>query len=201
PIGDKTAVQFAPKFYAALAQGCAFQDAFDFAKNVLQLDSNPEVATPILKIRQGAANLFSPEIGKEEPIAPQPIQPPSSSSQSIGNISIAGNSNLSNVFQGDGNTISQNLSQSATSSDLESLLDALVKLKKAIANTDALDSYDRSKAQGDVEFIDKQLQQPKPDKSAVDRAIGALKTALDSVVTLTEPVKKVAELLAKTWMV
>ena len=201
-IGDKTATHFAPKFYATLAQGYSFQDAFDSAKNVLQLDSNPEATTPILKIRQGAANLLVPEtVTNPEPIAPQPIQPTPPNMNSIGNISISGNSNISNVVQGDDNTISQNINQSATSSDLKSVLDALAKLKEAIANTEALDDYDKSRAQGDVEFIEKQLKQPKPDKSAVDRAIGALKTAFEGVVTLAEPVKKIAELLAKSWVV
>ena len=201
-IGDKTAIHFAPQFYATLAQGCSFQDAFDSAKNVLQLDSNPEATTPILKIRQGAANLLFPEtVTNPEPIASQAIQPTPPNMNSIGNISISGNSNISNVVQGDDNTISQNINQSATSSDLKSVLDALAKLKEAIVNTEALDDYDKSRAQGDVEFIEKQLKQPKPDKSAVDRAIGALKTAFEGVVTLAEPVKKIAELLAKSWMV
>ena len=202
-IGNETAVYFAPKFYAALAQGCSFQDAFDSAKNVLQLDSNPEATTPILKIRQGAAKLFflkqSPS--QKRTNATQAIRPIPPNVNSIGNISILGNSNLFNAVQGDSNTISQNINQSATSSNLESVLDALAKLKEAIATTDALDSYDKSRAQGDVEFIEKQLQQPKPDKSAIDRAIAALITALEDVVTLVEPMKKVAELLAKAWMV
>ena len=325
-IGDKTAIQFSPKFYAALSHGRSFQDAFDFAKNFLQLDKNREVSTPILKIRQGAANLFpqgydtnnllafspsskkhgkrlvlvltadideihkplveaivahlqklsgdssltltSIEVGSVKLIfdgsdegfarieslvqsgqltelngfpiqnvhyairdkrrdsgggddwlpessafysrnteaeaayhEPRQFDRTSGSSHTIGNISITGDSNSANFVQGNSNTISQNVNQPAASSDLQAAIAALAQLKEAIANTEALDDYDKSRAQSDVEFIEKQLKQPKPDKSAVDRAIGALKIAFEGVVTLAEPVKKIAELLAKSWMV
>lgn len=204
PIGDKTAIQFSPQFYAALAEGCSFQDAFDHAKNFLKLDSNKEAATPIQKIRQGAANLFSEfqPIAESTSIASSSSQPTQHSTMSIGNISINGDGNLSNVIWGNGNTVSQSTNQFATSSpDLEAAIAALADLKRAIANTDALGSYEKSNAEGTVEFIEKEIQKSPPDKSGVKRAIAALKQALESVVTLAEPVTKVVELLAKAWMV
>lgn len=69
PIGDKTAIEFSPEFYAALADGCSFQDAFDHAKNFLRLASNKEAGTPIQKIRQRAVNLF------DACLAPTPTVP------------------------------------------------------------------------------------------------------------------------------
>jgi hypothetical protein len=123
--------------------------AFDSAKNFLQLDKNREVATPILKIRQGAANLF-PEpraIAEPDPIAsPAPV---AHTSMSIGGVSITGNSNATNFVQGDSNTISQNINQPTTSSDFQAAIAALAQLKEAIANTEALDDYDKSRTQSD----------------------------------------------------
>lgn len=202
-IGDRTAIQFSPQFYAALAEARSFQDAFDHAKNFLQLGSNNEAAIPIQKIRQGAANLFVANqlTSKEIPMSEELPKPTKNYSVSTGDIRVNGNSNLTNFSVGDGNTISQTISHSATSSsDIQNAITALADLKQAIANTDALDSYKKSRAQGDVEFIEEQLQQSKPEKSAVDQAIAALKQALEGVVTLAEPVTKVAELLAKVWV-
>jgi hypothetical protein len=204
PIGDKTAIQFSPHFYAALAEGRSFQDAFDYAKNFLRLDSNKEAATPMQKIRQGAANLFSEfqPIAEPTSVASLSSQPTRHSTMSIGNISINGDGNPVSVIEGNGNTVSQNINRVATSSsDLQAAIAALADLKRAIANTDALGSYEKSNAEGTVAFIEKEIQKSPPDKSGVKRAIAALKQALESVVTLAEPVTKVAELLAKAWMV
>ncbi|WP_347276148.1 hypothetical protein [Leptolyngbya sp. FACHB-321] len=127
---------------------------------------------------------------------------PASSSQSIGNISITGNSNASNILQGDSNTVSQNINHStATSSDLQAVIAALAQLKEAIANTDALGSYEKKRTKGDVDFIEEEVQKQRPDKSGIAQAIAALKQSLSGVVTLAEPVTKVAELIAKAWMV
>jgi hypothetical protein len=204
-IGDKTAIQFAPKFYAALGHGRSFQDAFDYAKNVLQLDKNSEVNTPVQHIRQETVNLFPiPQpMTEPNPIASQSPETAPHSSKSIGNISITGNSNASNILQGDGNTVSQNINHSTTSSSdaLQAAIAALAQLKKAIANTDSLGSYEKKRTKGDVDFIEEEVQKQRPDKSGIDQAIAALKQSLSGVVTLAEPVTKVAELIAKAWMV
>lgn len=203
-ISDKTAIQFAPKFYAALGHGRSFQGAFDYAKNVLQLDKNPEITTPMQQIRQGAANLFpTPQpIAEPTPIAPPSPEPAPRSSNSIGNISITGDGNASNILQGDGNSVSQNINHSAAaSSDLQAVIAALAQLKEAIANTDALGSYEKKRTKGDVEFVEEEIHKQRPDKPGIDQAIAALKQALSGIVTLAEPVTKVAELIAKAWMV
>ena len=203
-IGDKTAIQFAPKFYAALGHGLSFQGAFDYAKNALKLDKNPEVTTPMQQIRQGAANLFpTPQPSAEAiPIAPLSPKPVFHSSNSIGNVSIAGSNHTSNILLGNDNTVSQNINHSATaSSDLKATIAALAQLKDTIANTDALGSYEKKRAKGDVEFVEEEIQKQRPDKSGIDQAIAALKQALSGIVTLAEPVTKVAELIVKAWMV
>lgn len=201
-IGDNTAIQFSPQFYFALGQGCSFQAAFDSAKNKLQLDSNPEAATPILKIRQAAANLFPlPSPAASTPAIPQPqLDPTLNQSIQTGNIRLDGNSNIFNLVQGKDNEISQSVSSFAsTPSDREAAIAALNELKQAIASTDSLGSRQKYNLDSEVEFLKQEIPKSKPDKSAIEQAIAALKTALNGVVTLAEPVTKVAELLAKFW--
>lgn len=119
PIGDKTAIQFAPKFYAALGWGRSFQSAFDYAKNDLQLDSNPEVAIPVLKIRQGAANLSFPlPQSTTESITNSVSQPPQLS-HSVDDVTISGNNNPFSSVQAGGNaTVSQNNSRQSTNQSM-----------------------------------------------------------------------------------
>ncbi|NJP12547.1 MAG: hypothetical protein HC866_26320 [Leptolyngbyaceae cyanobacterium RU_5_1] len=57
----------------------------------------------------------------------------------------------------------------------------------------------KERVRGDITLIEKSLQKQNIDKSFVDEAIVALKQALSAVITLAEPVTKVAELLAKAW--
>jgi CHAT domain len=196
-IGDKTAIQFSPKFYAALSHGRSFQDAFDSAKNFLQLDKNREVSTPILKIRQGAANLFPESRAIAEPAPIAPPDPAPQTSMSIGNISITGNSNAPNFVQGDGNTISQNFSQSVTSSDLQTAIAALAQLKEAIATTNVFSPRVKHRARGGIEFIEAEIQKLNPDKSEVEQAIGELQETLGGTMPLAKSVEKIIELIAK----
>jgi hypothetical protein len=206
PIGDKTAIQFSPQFYAALADGCSFQDAFDHAKSFLELDSNKEAATPIQKICQAATNLFSTPQSITETASPivqsHPAKPMSKQSQSFGNVSIGGNGNAFNAIQGNNNTVSNNINQSTnSSSELQAAIELLAKLKQDAVATDALTSYQKKRVEEDVALVSEELQKPEPDRNFVDEAIAALKQALGGVITLAEPVTKIAELLAKAWMV
>lgn len=201
PIGDKTAIQFAPIFYAALAEGLSFQDAFDQAKVSLKLGSNKEANTPIQKIRQGAKNLFSTANSDNETTATSsPMSQPTSNTSDSSSVNITGSSNIVSRINGGGNEVNQTIRQSTVSPELEDLMPALNQLKQAIANSDALSSREKKRAKGDVEFIEEEVQKQKPDKSEVAQSIADLKQVLSSVVTLAEPVTKVAELLAKAWI-
>ncbi len=204
PISDQTAIRFAPKFYAALAEGSSFQDAFDWAKTCLRLDSNLEATTPVQKIRQGAANLFSTsQLSSEAMTTPkQSPQPTPHKSMIVGDVKINGSNNPFHAIQGDGNTVSQTISQSAsTSSDFQTAIAALKQLENAIVINDALNSTQKMMTNIPISVIETELQQLKPNKGIVDEAIVALKQALAGVVTLAEPVTKVTELLAKAGLV
>jgi hypothetical protein len=209
-IGDKTAIQFAPKFYAALAQGRSFQDAFDYAKNVLQLDSNPELNTPIQKIRQSATNLFPtpPAISTDRnsegatksspPASPRSESEPRSSHSSIGNISSTGNNNAFNVIQGDRNTISQSINHSMTSStEIENALAAIAQLMESIANTDALNDFEKEETEFRIQKLEAELQKTEHNKGLMNQIIAALKKSLDGVAVLAEPVAKLINSVAK----
>lgn len=123
-------------------------------------------------------------------------------SQSFGDISIHGSGNVFNATQGNNNTVSNNINQSANSlSNLQAAIELLAKLKQDVGSADVLTTYQKNRVQGDITLIEEELQKPKPDRNFVDEAIAALKQALEGVVILAEPVTKIAELLAKAWMV
>lgn len=50
-IGDKAALEFAVGFYDALGAGRAFEDAYEFGRNAIDLEGIPEYLTPVLKSR------------------------------------------------------------------------------------------------------------------------------------------------------
>jgi hypothetical protein len=207
-IGDKAAIQFATKFYQALAMGKSFPGAFEFAATVLDLSGSNESTTPALLTRNEDEDPFS--LIADSPVSPSESMhkhPPSDGprpgqSQTIGNITISGNSNaFTNVQAGNDVTLdqSQGSTQSQTS-DLEAALTAIAELKQAIATTDALNRVEKATAEVPVSMLEDELQKPQPDKGLIDQAIEALQTGLNGVVTLAGPVTQVATLVAKAWV-
>lgn len=203
-IGDKAAIQFASKFYQALASGRSFQYAYDFACTVLDLSGSTESATPTLLNRNEADNPF--QIAPSMPTPAFPEQPPKPSasppsSQSFGNITISGSNNPFAAAQAGGDV---NINQSSdrtqvTNTDLQSALAAIAQLKQNIAASADLNPIEKATAEVPIKMLESELQKPQPDKSLVDQAIAALKKGLDGVVSLAEPVTKVATLIAKAW--
>ena len=53
PLTDPSAIVFARAFYGALAMGETVRASFGLAVNQLELEENPEAATPVLRIRSG----------------------------------------------------------------------------------------------------------------------------------------------------
>ena len=119
----------------------------------------------------------------------------------IGNITISGNNNPFNAVQAGGDVIiNQSQTQTkVTNPDLQAALEALGQLKKAIATTDEMDETEEAMAAIPIQKLEAELQKPQPDRSMVDRLVATLKKALDGVITLAEPVTKVATLVAKAW--
>lgn len=205
PIGDQAAIQFAEGFYDALGSGSTYAEAFNIGCSAIELDSSSEYSTPqLIGGKRGRA--ISPVAqGPPEPeVTPAavsaPVQP--APSQSFGNVTISGSNNPFNAVQSTGNvTINQSQRQSTTTNpDLQDALAAIANLKQAIASTDAIDETEKAMVAIPVEKLEAELQKPQPDRSVVDRLIATLKKALDGVITLAEPVTKVATLVAKAWV-
>ena len=149
-IGDKAAIQFATKFYQALAAGRSFQYAYDFACTVLDLSGSTEAATPTLLNRNEADNPLAiaptaPTVpSTPQPMTPEPTpKPAASQSQSFGNVSISGGGTNFAVTQAGGDV---SLNQSSTQSsggnaDLQAALDLLAKLKQDVATTSDLTAF------------------------------------------------------------
>lgn len=50
------------------------------------------------------------------------------------------------------------------------------------------------------ETLEAELKQPQPDKNLVEQIIGLLKQGLAGVKVLADPVKTIADLIAKAWI-
>lgn len=53
PVTDRSAIIFAQAFYGALAMGRPVLTAFDLGVSQLEMEGNPEAATPVRRIRRG----------------------------------------------------------------------------------------------------------------------------------------------------
>jgi hypothetical protein len=78
-IGDRAAIVFAAYFYQALAFGRSVQDAFELAKNQLELFKIPESDTPELLIKRGV------DASSHLPNAARPDQDDSSDNITLNN--------------------------------------------------------------------------------------------------------------------
>jgi len=201
-IGDKAAIQFASKFYQALAVGHSFQYAYDFACTVLDLSGSTESTTPTLLNRNEADNPFAIALSTPIPAtSEQPAKPTAQSSQSFGNITISGGNNPFTAAQAGGAvTINQSSDRiSATTTDLQAAFAAIAQLKQQIAASPDLNPIEKATVEVPIKMLEAELQKPQPDRSLVKQAIAALQKGLNGVITLTEPVTNVAALIAKAW--
>ena len=206
-IGDRAAIKFATEFYKALATGCSFDFAYQFARNALDLASIPESLTPVLQNRRGSDDPFkiATSPSDSEPLvtvpAPQP-KPPVQQSQTFGNITFSGSNNPLNAIQSTGNVnVTQTNTQTAGGNgDLQAALDALVKLKEQVAATNELSTFAKKDTESKIKMLEEELQKPKPDKSFVNEVVEALKQGLNGVLTLAGPMMQVATLVSKAWM-
>lgn len=120
----------------------------------------------------------------------------SSGSQSFGNITISGSNNPFNAIQAAGDVnINQSHSQTkVTDPGLQAALETIKALKQAIATTCAVDDTEKAMVAIPIQKLESELQNPKPDQKAIERAIATIKKMLDGVTTLAEFVNKVAAL-------
>jgi len=203
-IGDRAAILFATEFYKALATGASFEFAYQLACNGLDLASIPESLTPVLQNRRGSDDPFHLTVSLPDvdapvtPSAPLP-KPPVKQSQTFGNMTISGSSNLFNAIQA---TRDVNLTQTSTQTtgshaDLQAALNILATLKQQVATTDGLSTFAKKDTEAKITMLQEELQKPKPDKSFVDEVVDALKQCLNGVLALADPVMQVAMLVAK----
>jgi CHAT domain len=203
-IGDRAAIDYAAKFYQALANGESFQSAYEYACTALDLSGSSESAIPELLNR----NEKPDPLAIAAPTAPQTQQnsgdaeplPRARQSQSFGNVTIGGSNNPFNAIQSGGNvSLNQTSTQSSGNNDLQAALDALTKLKQEVLATNALTAFAKKDTESKINMLQEELQKPKPDKSFVDEVVSALEQGLKGVVTLASPVTQVVTLVAKAW--
>jgi len=206
-IGDRAAIKLAAKFYQALVDGESFQSAYEYACTALDLSGSKESSTPELLNRNEGNNplaIATPDATQTQQsqvAEPSPL-PRAQQSQSIGNISISGSNNPFNAIQAGGNvSLKQTSTQtSGSNTDLQTALEALIKLKQEVSATDALSAFVKKDTESKIRMVEEELQKPKPDKSFVDEVLDALKQGLQGIVTLADPVAQVAGLVAKAWV-
>jgi hypothetical protein len=203
PIGDKAAIQFAEGFYDALGSGKSYEEAYKIGCSAIDLAGSSEYSTPVLKYRKrhNAVLSLDRDSTQSEPTAIAEPSPRSPQAQSIGNITISGSNNPFNAIQSGGNvTLSQSITQtSGDSPELEAALVILLRLKQAVAATDALSSFAKKDTESKITMLQQELQKPQPDNSFVNEVVAALKQGLSGVLTLAAPMTQVANLLAQAW--
>jgi hypothetical protein len=85
--------------------------------------------------------------------------------------------------------------------ELQAILDEFAGLKQAILEGGSLNPVQKATAEVPLQIVQAELQKPKPDRSLVGQAIATLKQGLEGIQNLAEPTLKVAELVAKAWLV
>jgi len=140
-----------------------------------------------------------------EVLTPEPSDTPPLSqrqSQMFGNVSIGGSGIAADFGQkqaiGGNITSPQNVMQ-AEGDGLQEIWNLLANLKQGIDNSDSFDPLQKAMAQAQIKVVEVELKKPEPDKGLINRTISTLKQGLEGVLTLAEPIVKVANLIAKAW--
>jgi len=129
---------------------------------------------------------------------PQRIQ---NQSQSFGDVNMGSGNALSASVVGANNNASQsNIQAPVTNADLSEALSILQQLKQDVGKSEALNKLEKTTVESTIQVVEDELSQPEPDKSLVDQAISSLKKGLEGVQSLAEPTMKVAEIVAKAWL-
>ena len=202
PINDLSAVQFAEGFYDALGSGSSYDEAFRVGRSAIALTDSPGVSIPVLKYRPRSNALSAMGDAESAPLkenAPpvSAVQPPAQS-QSIGNVTISGSNNPFNAVQAGQNvTINQSQAQtSASSSDLQAVVEALGQLREAIARSD-IDATEKAMAEIPLKKMEEEVKKDEPGWAVVDKMMAVLKKTLDGAAALADPIMTVATLIAK----
>jgi hypothetical protein len=142
------------------------------------------------------AKLSSVTTDSVTPTIPQRYQ-----EQHFGNISLGSGSALAANQAGGDVRSDQGVVQSLVENiNLQEALNILQNLKQNINQSDVLNRLEKTTLEGTIKIIEEETTKPKPDKKLLDQAIDILKSGL-KVISLVEPVIKLADLLAKAWMV
>ncbi|MGF1512975.1 MAG: CHAT domain-containing protein [Elainellaceae cyanobacterium] len=206
PIGDKSAMQFAERFYDALGAGYSYEEAFRAGRAAILVEGGADHEVPVLKLRKrrDKSSVAAAAAAAAEPV-PQPVTPPTApqpaQSQSFGNITIGGSSNQTNFTQAGGNVnLNQNISQpGGDNKELQAALDALAKLKQEVQASE-MSAFAKRDTGSKIEMLEEELQKPQPDKSFIDEVVDALGKGLDGAIALATPVGQVAALIAKAYV-
>jgi hypothetical protein len=133
---------------------------------------------------------------ESESVTPQKHQ-----GQTFGNISLgSGNTFGASIAGGDIHSDQRSVQSSSENINLQEALDVLKKLNQDINQSDVLNRLEKKTLEGTIKIIEEEATKPNPDKKLLDQAIDILKGGLKAI-SLVEPVIKVADLLAKVWVV
>lgn len=135
--------------------------------------------------------------------ATAPVTAQNSQSQSFRDITMSSGGNFGAYQAGENINSSQNNTQaSVENTSLQEALTTLQGLKQGIHQSDVLDKLQkRTIIDVTIKTIEEEISKPQPDKGLVAQAIESMKQGLDGVIALAAPVTKVAELIAKAWMI
>jgi hypothetical protein len=124
-------------------------------------------------------------------------------SNAVSGVTMSGGDNAFNFNPqqiGQGNAVSsQTITKTISDSDLEQILVLLVQLHHSIEKNSELKPSEKDSAKAKVEQLKQELSQEEPDKSVIGQTLKTLKQSFEGIITLAEPVTKVATLLGTAW--
>lgn len=215
PIGDEAALQFAEGFYDALGAGRPYDEAFKIGCSAIALSGSSEASIPTIKYRKrrgttapayqnGSESSTTHNAAPSTFASPQSVSPQSASpigqSQTIGSITISGNSNaFSNVQAGGDVTLNQSQTQTRpiTNPDVGAAIEALGSLKKAIAADTTIDDMEKDMVSLPIQKLEEELKKPQPNRSKVENMMAKLKKFLDGAVSIADPLAKLGTIVTK----
>jgi ribosomal protein S4 len=77
----------------------------------------------------------------------------------------------------------------------------IAALHQQILTTSALNPVEKATAEVPLKTVAAELEKETPDKNLIDQSITALQKGVSGIETLADPVKRVAALIAKAWIV
>ncbi|NEQ68414.1 MAG: hypothetical protein F6K21_23520 [Symploca sp. SIO2D2] len=125
-----------------------------------------------------------------------------SQSQTFGNVTASGSASVAidQVASGGNAQLEKSNTQiKAESENIKEALQLLQQLQQDINTSSELNELQKGEAKAKIDFLQKELQEDKPNKNLINQAMAGLKNVLQGL-SLLEPIQQVASLVSLAWI-